>query len=139
MIKVALSSNFDHITEVIKQWEESEQWLNDSYTVLFVGTPSTKAKTTASKTEKTIYEPEFIEPLHMDLKRDVSGNAEKPGNATRDTRGLFEKYQFFTPGKLPRYNLRMLDSVLINRRYLHGNHRCHCAVLPAWRWSAGSG
>ncbi|EWG47790.1 hypothetical protein FVEG_07815 [Fusarium verticillioides 7600] len=84
--------------DVIKQWEESEQWLNDSYTVLFVGTPSTKAKTAASKSEKTIYEPEFIEPLHMDLKRDVSDNAEKPGNATRDTRGLFEKYQFFTPG-----------------------------------------
>ncbi|KAF9775947.1 hypothetical protein IL306_005945 [Fusarium sp. DS 682] len=96
---IKASKNEDEVT---KKWEESEKLLNDSYTVLFVGTPSTKAKTAtskkASKSEKTIYEPEFIEPLHMDLKRDVSEDAEKPGNATRDTRGLFEKYQFFTPG-----------------------------------------
>ncbi|KAF4336163.1 ER BIG1 [Fusarium beomiforme] len=88
--------------EVAKMWEESEKLLKDSYTVLFVGTPSTKAKAATSKkvsqSEKTTYDPEFIEPLHMDLKRDVSGEAEKPGNTTRDTRGLFEKYQFFTPG-----------------------------------------
>lgn len=77
--------------------------MKDSYTVLFVGTPSTKAKTAStskkvSSAEKTIYESEFIEPLHMDLKRDISEGS-KAGNATRDTRGLFEKYQFFTPGK----------------------------------------
>ena len=77
--------------------------MKDYYTVLFVGTPSTKAKTAstskkASGSEKTIYESEFIEPLHMDLKRDVSEGS-KAGNDTRDTRGLFEKYQFFTPGK----------------------------------------
>lgn len=77
--------------------------MKDSYTVLFVGTPSTKAKTAsiskkASGSEKTVYESEFIEPLHMDLKRDVSDGS-KAGNNTRDTRGLFEKYQFFTPGK----------------------------------------
>ncbi|KAF4455227.1 Protein big1 [Fusarium austroafricanum] len=86
--------------EVTKKWESNEQWMKDSYTVLFVGTPSTKAKTPISKTvsepEKTIYESEFIEPLHMDLKRDVS---DKPaGNTTYDSRPLFQKYQFFTPG-----------------------------------------
>lgn len=79
--------------------------MKDSYTVMFVGTPATKAKAaSASKkvsgSEKTIYESEFIEPLHMDLKRDVSEGS-KAGNTTRDTRGLFEKYQFFTPGKHP--------------------------------------
>ncbi|KAH6978893.1 hypothetical protein EDB82DRAFT_506580 [Fusarium venenatum] len=88
--------------EATENWMSNEKWMKDSYTVLFVGTPSTQAKTaSASKkaagSEKTIYEPEFIEPLHMDLKRDVSEGS-KAGNATRDTRGLFEKYQFFTPG-----------------------------------------
>jgi hypothetical protein len=88
--------------EAIEQWTSNEKWMKDSYTVLFVGTPSTRPKTaSASKkvsgSEKTIYESEFIEPLHMDLKRDVSEGS-KAGNATRDTRGLFEKYQFFTPG-----------------------------------------
>jgi hypothetical protein len=88
--------------EAIEKWTSSEKWMKDSYTVLFVGTPSTQAKTAStskkvSGSEKTIYEPEFIEPLHMDLKRDVSEGS-KAGNATRDTRGLFEKYQFFTPG-----------------------------------------
>ncbi|KAJ4123302.1 hypothetical protein NW768_009836 [Fusarium equiseti] len=88
--------------ETTEQWTSNEKWMKDSYTVLFVGTPSTKAKTAstskkASGSEKTIYESEFIEPLHMDLKRDVSDGS-KAGNNTRDTRGLFEKYQFFTPG-----------------------------------------
>ncbi|KAM0301337.1 hypothetical protein ACHAPM_005563 [Fusarium culmorum] len=88
--------------EATEKWISNEQWMKDSYTVMFVGTPSTKAKAaSASKkvsgSEKTIYESEFIEPLHMDLKRDVSEGS-KAGNTTRDTRGLFEKYQFFTPG-----------------------------------------
>ncbi|KAL4728422.1 hypothetical protein ACLX1H_005167 [Fusarium chlamydosporum] len=88
--------------ESTKQWASNKKWMKDSYTVLFVGTPSTKAKTAStskkvSSAEKTIYESEFIEPLHMDLKRDISEGS-KAGNATRDTRGLFEKYQFFTPG-----------------------------------------
>jgi len=88
--------------EATEKWTSNEKWMKDSYTVLFVGTPSTQAKTASasrkvSGSEKTIYEPEFIEPLHMDLKRDVSEGS-KAGNATRDTRGLFEKYQFFTPG-----------------------------------------
>ncbi|KAF5244965.1 hypothetical protein FAUST_2074 [Fusarium austroamericanum] len=88
--------------EATEKWISNEQWMKDSYTVMFVGTPSTKAKAAStskkvSGSEKTIYESEFIEPLHMDLKRDVSEGS-KAGNTTRDTRGLFEKYQFFTPG-----------------------------------------
>ncbi|RGP60706.1 er big1 [Fusarium longipes] len=86
--------------EATKQWTSNGMWMKDSYTVLFVGTPSTRAKTASTSkkvSEKTIYESEFVEPLRMDLKRDVSEGS-KAGNATRDTRGLFEKYQFFTPG-----------------------------------------
>jgi len=43
------------------------------------------------------YKPLFIEPLHMELKR----FDDKPHNDTeKDTRPLFQKYQFFTPGTL---------------------------------------
>lgn len=57
---------------------------SDSYTILFVGTPG----------EQT-YDPEFDDRLRMELKRDVSSSGNE---SKRDTRPLFEKYQFFTPG-----------------------------------------
>ncbi|KAF7545278.1 hypothetical protein G7Z17_g9289 [Cylindrodendrum hubeiense] len=61
---------------------------SDSYTILFVGTPG----------EQT-YQPEFDDRLRMDLKRDLSSSPMRRDNGTeRDTRPLFEKYQFFTPG-----------------------------------------
>lgn len=46
------------------------------------------------------YQPDFIEPVHMDLKRgDFSSQEGKDeGNTTYDNRPLFVKYQFFTPG-----------------------------------------
>ena len=34
---------------------------------------------------------------HLEMKRDLSARA---NSSTRDTRPLFEKYQFFTPGKM---------------------------------------
>ena len=65
---------------------------SESYTILFVGTPG-----------EQIYEPEFDDRLRMDLKRDLrSSPMRRADNETeRDRRPLFEKYQFFTPGKHP--------------------------------------
>ncbi|CAM1508501.1 Fc.00g053490.m01.CDS01 [Cosmosporella sp. VM-42] len=62
---------------------------SDSYTFLFIGTPG-----------EPIYEPEFDEPLRMDLKRHTQGKPilRRANETVRDTRPLFEKYQFFTPG-----------------------------------------
>lgn len=65
----------------------------DSYTILFYATP-----------REPLYEPDFIEPVHMDMKRD-SDNTPLPhkSNGTEfDKLPLFEKYQFFTPGRLLR-------------------------------------
>lgn len=64
--------------------------LGDDYTVLIFSDPN----------EFKAYEPSFVEPVHMDLKRHqhhpvIIGRG--AGNST-DNRGLFEKYQFFTPG-----------------------------------------
>lgn len=66
---------------------------SDSFTILFYSTPPEPA-----------YEPEFFETSHMDLKRDVQGTpyARDENSTHRDTRPLFEKYQFFSPGTCSR-------------------------------------
>jgi hypothetical protein len=60
----------------------------DSYTLIYL----------SSATEPT-YEAQFAEPLHMELRRQISGNIKRASNETdRSKLPLFEKYQFFTPG-----------------------------------------
>jgi hypothetical protein len=69
--------------------------IGDDYTVLLFSDPN----------EFTAYEPSFVEPMRTDLKRRAEGEpvyvGRRAGNGTRDSRGLFEKYQFFTPGISP--------------------------------------
>ncbi|CCE30004.1 hypothetical protein E4U22_004865 [Claviceps purpurea] len=62
---------------------------SDSYTILFYATP-----------REPLYDSEFIEPLHMDVRRDINNAPllHRANETERDTRPLFEKYQFFTPG-----------------------------------------
>jgi hypothetical protein len=64
--------------------------LGDDYTVLLFSDPN----------DFKAYEPSFIEPMQTDLKRrtDSINVGRRAGNQTADHRGLFEKYQFFTPG-----------------------------------------
>lgn len=51
------------------------------------------------------YEPEFVEPVHMDLKRQAGEQEMLAAGLRRMAKGnstnlpLFEKYQFFTPGR----------------------------------------
>lgn len=52
--------------------------------------------------EFTAYEPEFSEPVHMDLKRWSEEALEilaREDSSQPDNLPLFEKYQFFTPGE----------------------------------------
>jgi hypothetical protein len=67
----------------------------DSFTLIFVGTSD-------RTTEQTVYEPEFEEPLNMELKRNLQASPRKPSNNETqwEKLPLFEKYQFFTSGKL---------------------------------------
>ncbi|KAK3945796.1 BIG/ATPase V1 complex, subunit S1 [Diplogelasinospora grovesii] len=65
--------------------------LTGGFTVLLFSDPN----------EFKAYEPEFVEAVHMDLKRaelDSEKAGKKKDNGTYDHRPLFEKYQFFTPG-----------------------------------------
>jgi hypothetical protein len=74
--------------------------LNDAlrgkeYTVIYTTTPVSGEIAHKPKS----YEPVFMEPLHMELKRQshltiAASNSTVLGNAP-----LFERYQFFTPGK----------------------------------------
>jgi hypothetical protein len=65
--------------------------LSGQYTVLLFSDPN----------EFRSYEPNFVEPVHMDLKRDAGDVF--IGRRADGTKAvpLFEKYQFFTPGLCP--------------------------------------
>ncbi|KAL7918174.1 BIG1 domain-containing protein [Trichoderma austrokoningii] len=62
---------------------------DDSYTIIVFSTP-----------HEPTYEPDFVDPVRMDLKRHVqSAQLKQRENTTDwDKLPLFEKYQFFTPG-----------------------------------------
>lgn len=120
--------------------------LPKSYTIIYTTTPPVHAANHPS------YEPKFEaqEPLHVEMKRNVMSRRDNstapqvPKNAP-----LFEKYQFFTPGKLSRSsNLQytsFLDvslsippwliapessvQTLTPCRLIHGHHR---SASSAW-------
>jgi outer membrane lipoprotein-sorting protein len=65
------------------------------YTVIFTTTPTTSI---ASSHQVITYDPEFQDPFHMDLKRDVWTNKRSNESNSTDFRPLFEKYNYFGPG-----------------------------------------
>lgn len=67
-----------------------------SYTVIYTTTPIGSVLQ-QDQSEPPVYNAEFDATAHIDLKRDFDIRANKSKNAT-DTRPLFEKYQYFTPG-----------------------------------------
>jgi hypothetical protein len=71
---------------------------SQDYTVIYITTPQTESQAKESlKQAQYTYEMEasFPETMQMELKRDLSSHA-KRANSTEG--GLFEKYQYFTPG-----------------------------------------
>lgn len=68
----------------------------DNYTIIYSTTPVHNF----APEEMPSYEADFMELFHMDLKRQSTFDDSVPENDTiPDPRPLFEKYQFFTPGK----------------------------------------
>ncbi|KAL5317955.1 hypothetical protein ACEPPN_015059 [Leptodophora sp. 'Broadleaf-Isolate-01'] len=67
------------------------------YTVIFLSTPASNIAPESTAEKAIIYEPKFMEPLHMDLKRDIYAR-ERNESGTVDQRPLFEKYNFLSPG-----------------------------------------
>lgn len=66
------------------------------YTLIYLTTPST-LPASASADQAIIYEPDFNDALHIDLKRNLAAAPELNGTIP-DPRPLFEKYQFLSPG-----------------------------------------
>ena len=101
-----------------------------NFTVIYTTTPSAGMggledaylTTSPSRQQETEEPPayEMEEPLayevekpysyssHLEMKRDLSAHP-RAANSTRDTRPLFEKYQFFSPGRI---RLRQCDVYL---------------------------
>ncbi|KAL7949206.1 BIG/ATPase V1 complex, subunit S1 [Trichoderma barbatum] len=80
----AFAANDDALAQSLEKAAEG-----NSYTFIFFSTPG-----------EPFYEPEFEEPVRMELKRHVQSTQPPKGsnNTDWDKLPLFEKYQFFTPG-----------------------------------------
>lgn len=83
----ALKASDEDLGIVLSQYDAA-----GDYTVIF-----TAGKSTEKAEEPKTYEAEFKDTTHQELKRQL-GQIQRRANAT-DKRPLFEKYQFFTPGK----------------------------------------
>jgi hypothetical protein len=71
--------------------------LTSSYTVLYTTTPGSDAK---QATETVTYEMDSSNLVHMDMKRDIGIESRAESNNITLVDGpLFERYQYFTPGK----------------------------------------
>lgn len=70
---------------------------SQDYTVIYMTSPPSREQEPASEKAQQTYQMEtpFDEAVHMELKRDVGAHAKR---AEEKKGGLFERYQFFTPG-----------------------------------------
>lgn len=87
----------------------TDQFLEDSfskyaeaqdYTVIYITTPPSESQAKAQlEAEQHTYEMEnsFGDAVQMELKRDTTAHY-KRANSTSSEGGLFERYQYFTPG-----------------------------------------
>lgn len=82
-------------TQILKDIE-----VGYKYTVIYLSTPPSSP--IQSDVESLAYQPEFPNPAHLDLKRNLRITQDNSSSNVPDFRPLFEKYQFLTPGKLTR-------------------------------------
>lgn len=96
------SSNH-HLTSIDQFLEDSFNKYADAqdYTVIYITTPPTeaqaKAQLEAAQQHQYEMESSFGDNMQMELKRDTSAHY-KRANSTSNEGGLFERYQYFTPG-----------------------------------------
>lgn len=99
------------------------------YTVIYTTTPRQSLE--SDDTESSIYETDANsgrDPIHMDLKRDVSSAHARDGDGTSGL-PLFEVYQFLNPGSYLSKRHDMINNILtFTPRHLHGYFSC--VVFP---------
>lgn len=84
---------------------------SSNYTVLYTTSPIRSVKD-SEPVGGYVMDSEAQELLHMEMKRDLSSRAKNSssGNTTLVDGALFERYQFFTPGRQPlRLHLNLLQ------------------------------
>lgn len=73
------------------------------YTIIFIGAPASQDEPEHDETRLAMeLEHEFADMGHIDLRRDLGARestGEDKDQGHIDDRPLFEKYQYFTPGK----------------------------------------
>jgi len=87
--EVQLRDNDVRIDEVLSH-------VGKDYTVIYTSTPL-NATISKKETEEGSYQADFMDPAHIDLKRNLEIR-EPPKTEQTDFRPLFETYQFLTPG-----------------------------------------
>lgn len=92
-----------HLTPADQFVEDSFNKYADAqdYTVIYITTPPTeaqaKARLAAEQQHQYEMENNFGDNMQMELKRDTTAHY-KRANSTSNEGGLFERYQYFTPG-----------------------------------------
>lgn len=106
-------------------------WLpSPEYTVIYTTTPSTfQPQPSSAESETYEMDTAFGSPVHMDLKRDLSSHQQVSSNVTLPAGPLFERYQFFNPGKsdCPSSCPNGCQFTDVCPRVVHGLYRCICA------------
>lgn len=75
---------------------EALSQIGESYTVVYTATPPA-----GKNRDSPPYEADFQEPVHMELKRRTGDRIilARDNGTTATTGSLFDRYQFFSPGK----------------------------------------
>jgi hypothetical protein len=92
----SLKESDDNLGLVLQQYDAA-----GDFTVIYTAGASTEKEGVA---DQKAYEAEFKDTTHQELKRQVGSVVRRQGD--RDTRSLFEKYQFFSPGRFLRCESR---------------------------------
>lgn len=99
---IPMGGRFQEIVESLRESDEDlgvvlQQYESaGDFTVIYTAGAQMEKE---AATEHKSYEADFKDSTHQELKRQVGSVVRR--QKERDTRPLFEKYQFFTPGEYP--------------------------------------
>lgn len=94
-IHLVLTALLDAFLASVLDWLPSSE-----YTVIYTTTSGiSQPKSGTAEPESYEMDTTFGSPVHMELKRDFSSHRRASSNVTLPAGPLFERYQFFSPGK----------------------------------------
>lgn len=115
----SLRDSDDDMSVVLQQYDAA-----GDFTVIYTAGSRTDKLEAASQKN---YEAEFKDTTHQELKRQID-SVKRKEKKERDTRPLFEKYQFFTPGRLYANLEGSLQSIKVHANVIRHLHDPVCAL-----------